>query len=132
MAVQILTTVPRIRVILPAFAVLRGSWHWVSFHIVHFVIGRGIAQDSHRETDIRDIHLNKEMVALDSSSQAVLTQQCIRDRELRALSKVHEEKGKCRQSAGSHLGPGSRPPPPWLTAVLPGKSRLASQVGPDR
>lgn len=45
-AAQILTTVPGMVVVLPAFAVLWGLWYQVSFHIVHFIVGRGIAQDS--------------------------------------------------------------------------------------
>lgn len=80
MAVQILTTVPGIMVVLPAFAVPRGLCCQVSFRIIHFVVRREIAQDSHRETEIRDIQLNKEMAALGSGSEPVLPQQCRRDR----------------------------------------------------
>ena len=77
-----------------------GSWYQTSFRIIHFIVGRGIAQDSHRETEIRDVQPNEEMVALNSGSQTALTQQRVGERELRALSKVPGSKACAGRARG--------------------------------
>lgn len=54
------------------------------------------------------------------------------DHELRALSKVQEEEGRCRQSAGTPTRP--QQPPAAFTAhrSLARRPWLALQEGPDR